>query len=59
MTDESLMPWGKHKGEKLINIPAEYLIWLLENNKCGGDVREYIIDNKEVLETEIKRGKKQ
>ena len=27
MTDDSVMPWGKHKGEKLANVPAAYLLW--------------------------------
>lgn len=26
MTDESIMPIGKYKGEKLANIPAHYLL---------------------------------
>ena len=30
MTDESLMPYGVHKGKKMIAVPAHYLIWLLE-----------------------------
>ena len=58
MTDSSLMPWGKYKGEKMINIPADYLLWLLDNNKCAGEVRAYIVDNKDVLLKEIKQGKK-
>ena len=40
MTDESIMPWGKHKGEKMANAPPSYLLWLLENNKCGGEVKK-------------------
>jgi hypothetical protein len=41
----------------LTNVPADYLIWLYENNKCSNDVREYIEDNLEVLRFEIKNGK--
>lgn len=26
--DETIMPWGKHKGEKLEDIPATYFLWL-------------------------------
>jgi len=59
MTDESLMPWGKHKGEKMANIPPSYLLWLLDNNKCGGEVKKYIEDNKETLVKEIAYEKKQ
>lgn len=48
------MPFGKHKGEKMANVPADYLLWLLEHNKCSADVTEYIRDNIEVLHAEIK-----
>lgn len=52
LTDESLMPFGKHKGEKLANVPAEYLIWLYENGKCYGDLKEYIRENLDTLKAE-------
>jgi len=32
-TDETIMPFGAHKGKKLANVPADYLIWMYENNK--------------------------
>lgn len=28
MNDNSEMPYGKYKGEKLINVPRYYLVWL-------------------------------
>lgn len=43
--DNSLMPFGKYKGYNMINVPADYLLWLWENNKCYGEVKEYIEDN--------------
>lgn len=49
------MPFGKYKGDKMINVPASYLLWLHENGKCSHDVREYIIENLDVLKTEIKK----
>ena len=58
MTDESIMPWGKHKGEKMANIPPSYLLWLYDNNKCGGEVKKYIEENKETLVKEIAYEKK-
>jgi uncharacterized protein (DUF3820 family) len=53
MNDESIMPFGKYKGEKLANIPPDYLIWLYDNNKCYGELKEYIKDNLDVLNSEI------
>lgn len=58
-TDKDVMPGsGKYAGHKLANIPAEYFLWLLENNKCFGPVKKYIIDNKEHLELEAKQDRK-
>lgn len=45
LTDESLMPWGKYKGYQMINVPAKYLLYMYENNKCYGSVKDYIEDN--------------
>lgn len=47
------MPYGKHKGTAMANVPAQYLMWLYDNNKCTPDVREYIADNIDVLRKEI------
>ena len=55
LTDESPMPWGKYQGDKMINVPASYLIWLYDNNKCSGDVKAYIKDNYDVLNEEVRR----
>ncbi|MES2287619.1 MAG: hypothetical protein V4547_18130 [Bacteroidota bacterium] len=55
LTDESLMPWGIYKGKlKMANVPAEYLLYLYEENKMSGDVLAYVKDNLEVLKQEIK-----
>jgi uncharacterized protein (DUF3820 family) len=58
LTDESLMPYGQHKGEKMANVPAKDLIWLYENNRCNSEVKKYIEENMDVLKEEIKRSKK-
>lgn len=53
ITDNSLMPFGKHQGQKMANVPPEYLIWIFENNKCTPDVAKYIAENMEVIKSEI------
>ena len=55
ITDDSIMPWGKYKGEKMANVPASYLMWCYNNNKCSPSVKEYIQDNLDVFKEEIKR----
>lgn len=52
MDDNSLMPYGKHQGKAMINVPADYLLWLYENDKCSGDVKAYIVANEDVLLTQ-------
>ena len=54
-TDETIMPFGAHRGKKLANVPANYLIWMYENKRLVPYLEEYVKDNWLVLETEIKR----
>jgi uncharacterized protein (DUF3820 family) len=53
--DQTPMPFGKYTGKKLIEVPAHYLIWLHENNKCFGELKKYIEDNMDVLKQEVKK----
>jgi uncharacterized protein (DUF3820 family) len=53
MNDESIMPLGKYKGEKLANVPPSYLLWLYENERAYGELRDYIKDNLLVIKSEI------
>ena len=55
LSDESLMPWGKHKDKRMIDVPAHYLLWLYDEKKCAGEVLAYIEDNLDVLREEVKR----
>jgi uncharacterized protein (DUF3820 family) len=53
--DKTPMPFGKYQGKAMANVPAQYLIWLIENNKAHGELRKYIENNMEVLNKEIKK----
>jgi len=49
------MPFGKHKGKAMANIPAPYLLWLY-NSICDHEgVRKYIAANLEILKKEASR----
>ena len=59
LTDESPMPFGKHKGKDMDEVPAGYLLWLYD--ELQGDSKpvakalmDYIEDNRDVLEKEVK-----
>ena len=53
-TDDSLMPFGKHKGVKLANVPAQHLLWLYENDRAGR-LKSYIEEHMDVLKMEVKK----
>lgn len=57
LTDEEFMPFGKHKGKSMKDVPATYLLWLHSEilKKDGvndNDIRikEYVEDNADVLD---------
>lgn len=49
MDDNSIMPIGKFKGEKLANVPAWHLIWLQDEGIAKGELAEYIEENWDLL----------
>jgi len=53
LTDNMPMPFGKHKGEAMANVPASYLIFLYDNNLPDGNVKAYIEENMDALRKEI------
>ena len=53
MDDNSIMPIGKYKGQKMANIPPDYLLWLYDNGNIYGELKNYIKDNLEVIKAEI------
>lgn len=57
LTDESIMPTGKYKGEKMENVPAWYLLWLEGQKMCPQSVKDYIEENRQVLEKQEKEEK--
>lgn len=54
-TDEHKMPFGKYIGQKLIDIPDSYLLWLYENGKnLPTGLRLYLEDNIEAIKKNSK-----
>lgn len=52
------MPWGMHQGKQMMDVPADYLVWLFENNKVNGAVKRYIEQNMDTLKLEIDQKKR-
>jgi len=61
LTDEHIMPFGKYKGQKMLDVPASYLHWLWTNGKqqCPegtDDVANYIRKNMASLKLDHRDG---
>ncbi|MEO6522194.1 MAG: DUF3820 family protein [Mucilaginibacter sp.] len=54
-TDNTPMPWGKHKGVALANVPDDYLKWLHVEGKAHGDLKRYIEGNMASINTNISK----
>ena len=52
LTDTSLMPFGKHRGSKMEDVPASYLLWLWNDNVQHSEVRAYIEESMSALTLE-------
>jgi hypothetical protein len=53
MDDSTPMPFGMHKGKPLVDVPPSYLLWAYDNlRNMDPELRQYIDDNREALETE-------
>jgi uncharacterized protein (DUF3820 family) len=57
LTDQSVMSFGKYKGHKLANVPAEYLIFIFYEYALQPPLKKYIADNLQGLEQEVKLAK--
>lgn len=56
--DETEMPFGKHKGTPIGEVPASYLLWWFnENPQHNAALFAYIEKNLKTLEAEAKREK--
>jgi hypothetical protein len=53
--DTDIIDFGKYKGEKFGNVPASYLLWLYENDRCTPMARDYVKNNLDVLKKEANR----
>lgn len=50
LTDNSIMPYGKYKGRIMIGVPADYLLWLYDNERCSESVARYIEEHRVNIE---------
>ncbi len=62
MTDESIMPFGVHKGKALADVPDAYFLWLWRQEWFARDRRSelynYIKENMDAIKANLKRKEK-
>lgn len=51
-TDNTPMPFGKHKGTALANVPAHYLLWVYREGTSNNSLKQYIEDNMDAIKIE-------
>ena len=52
LTDDDLMPFGKHRGRRLEDVPARYLLWLWDegwHQRTGEPLGAYLKDSLNAL----------
>ena len=56
MTDDDEMPFGKHRGRAMRDVPAEYLDWLRDQDwvEDWPQVAEYLRKNKAAIDAELR-----
>jgi uncharacterized protein (DUF3820 family) len=58
-TDSTPLPFGRHKGKAMQEVPAEYLVWCLENiPNLDVGIKDYINANMQGIRQEMARHKK-
>ena len=57
--DNSIMPFGEHKGKKMINVPDSYLMFIYSQPWISKwpQLEEYIKDNYEAIKNNTNLGK--
>jgi len=59
LQDDSRFPFGKHRGELMMDVPAQYYAWLWHNgmkNDKTSNVADYIRRNLDALKMEYPDG---
>lgn len=56
LDDDSIMNFGsKHRGKRLEDVPADYLLYIYENcESVPQNLKDYIFENMDLLKIEVK-----
>jgi uncharacterized protein (DUF3820 family) len=56
--DSTVITFGMHKGKKLANVPAQYLLYLYDKGCDHVQLMQYIQDNLDALNKEAGKGRR-
>ncbi len=49
MNENSIMPFGKHKGKPLKDVPHSWFVYMYDRNKLSGALKQYAEENVPIL----------
>ena len=52
LDDDSLMPWGKHEGKRMEDVPDKYLKWIYWKGQIDAPVKLYVEEYLHYFETD-------
>lgn len=52
MTDQSIMPFGKHKGKTLGEVPHAWFEYMYFRNRLSGELKKYAEENVPIIRFE-------
>lgn len=52
MTDQSIMPFGKHKGKTLAEVPHSWFEYMYYRDRLTGELKNYAEENVPIIRFE-------
>jgi uncharacterized protein (DUF3820 family) len=57
MDGDSIMPFGKYKGDKLSEVPDSWFIFMYDRKKLSGELKSYAESNVRLLAIQARQTK--
>lgn len=57
LEDDDEMPFGKHRGKRMVDVPDDYFLYMYNEGFLTGRVFDYVIENLEAIKYNVKDAK--
>lgn len=57
LLEETRMPFGKHKGKMMKELPDDYIYYLYSEVNCYGHVKQYVDENIDAVIKNLNKGR--